>query len=293
MASIPAPRWLLVGLAALATPAAAQQSGPDIVIDGERDDRSPFDIARARARAISHATGGQLARFNEPVCAASVNLPEAYNRRIVARIAAVAREAGIAVAPPGCRVNVTVIAVESGQRTLQALYKVRPALFAAIGDGERKRLLADPGPVHVVTFTELRGRDGSRLGGGRPSSAGPAGTTFAELPTLLVESASILNPATRQDIGGALVLIDQAALVGKTLGQIADYAAMRALARTRPANADGDTILSLFDAGATPPPALTAFDRAYLAGLYRGPATRSAGTQVGTIARGIVASGSR
>jgi hypothetical protein len=46
------------------------------------------------------------------------------------------------------------------------------------------------------------------------------------------------------------VLFDRAAVSGKTLVQLADYATMRGIARTRPAESDGqplDTILTLFD----------------------------------------------
>jgi hypothetical protein len=79
----------------------------------------------------------------------------------------------------------------------------------------------------------------------------------------------------REDIVGVLVLFDRDDVRGMTLVQLADYATMRGLARTRPVDAAGaalDTILALFDASAEPPAELTAFDGAYLGALYRGPA---------------------
>jgi hypothetical protein len=55
--------------------------------------------------------------------------------------------------------------------------------------------------------------------------------------------------ASRIDITASVVIIDLAAMDGMPVAQAADYAAMRALARTRPATRDSaaSTILSLFD----------------------------------------------
>ena len=83
--------------------------------------------------------------------------------------------------------------------------------------------------------------------------------------------------ATREDIEFVVVLFDLEKMKGKTLVQLADYATMRGLARTRPvegAENSGDqameTILALFDPGSPPPAEMTEFDRAYLAALYDG-----------------------
>ena len=76
-----------------------------------------------------------------------------------------------------------------------------------------------------------------------------------------------------QAITWVLVLFDRGDVRDKTLLQLADYATMRGLTRTRPVDADGvplDTILALFDTSAEPPAQLTAFDGAYLGAIYRG-----------------------
>jgi len=80
-----------------------------------------------------------------------------------------------------------------------------------------------------------------------------------------------------------LVLFDRDDVRGMTLAQLADYATMRGLARTRPVDGDGqvlDTILALFDQDATPPDELTAFDSAYLGALYAGRANETGLTKV-------------
>ena len=80
------------------------------------------------------------------------------------------------------------------------------------------------------------------------------------------------------------------------MNQLADYAAMRTLARTRPADGTGheagegsDTILTLFAPGdpAGRPRGLTTFDAGYLEALYHGPATEPAMAKTRQIARAI------
>jgi hypothetical protein len=73
------------------------------------------------------------------------------------------------------------------------------------------------------------------------------------------------------------VLIDQAALPGRTPEQLADYATLRLLAPTGEFAADwaraSDTILSLFATPADAPAQMTRADRAYLRSLYSLPRT--------------------
>jgi hypothetical protein len=270
---------LLLGAAPIP---AQQRGGQDIVVTGERE-KARKEAVRALTRSVSAESEGQVARLSEPVCADSIGFDAPYGQMVVDRIVRAAREAGVAVDKPGCRPNLTVMMVESGQRELQALYKARPGLFGFVPPAERKRLLADEGPVHVVTLTETRDRDGETPHWTAANMAG-GGTTTRQLE---VHSVSIINPSTRQDIGGSLVLIDRGAAIGKTLRQLSDYAAMRLLARTREAEPSDSTILTLFAPGASPPPELTGFDRAYLKALYQGPATRAYLNQVGSIAQSI------
>jgi hypothetical protein len=85
-------------------------------------------------------------------------------------------------------------------------------------------------------------------------------------------------------------VIETGATFGKSLTQIADYAALRGLAMVTPGELDGseDTILALFEPGSQAAPAeLTEFDRAYLKGLYRAPPRRWARSQVRYMADAI------
>ena len=270
-----------VALAAVTTPLAAQQSAApqdrsdasseDIIVVGRSLPESRAEVRTLTAK-VSIQSDGQLARFEQPVCAAASGLPAQYSAIVARRIMAVARSVGAPVAGPGCEPNITVFFVESGHAVLEGIRDKNVAALSAIGKVERERLFAETGPVRVLTVTQLKSRDGD-----------VAGTTVQgiapgkeHVPILEVRSASIINLPTRQDINGVLVLIDIPATMGKSLGQIGSYAAMRTLARTREADAGAGsaTILSLFD-DANAPGELTAFDHNYLAALYKGPATQS------------------
>jgi hypothetical protein len=145
--------------------------------------------------------------------------------------------------------------VDDGQATIRDIEHERYWLFNDMPRHELRELLGEEGPVHVWTATTLRTRDGMPAGSGQWMAS------------------SRIYLAMREDIVWVLVLFDRDDARGKTLLQLADYATMRGLARTRPVEADGqpmDTILALFDAGSAPPAEMTAFDRAYLGAIYDG-----------------------
>ncbi|WP_375397439.1 hypothetical protein [uncultured Sphingomonas sp.] len=254
-----------------------------IVVTGTRDGEQKS--IRKQTRSVAVAVEGQVARFAGTICADSIGLPPDLNKIVADRIAADAIAAGIPVGKPGCQANVIVAMVPDGRAALRVLIRNQPQLFIGFDRETLKKLLADTGPAHVMTLTTLRSRDGKSLSIALPGM--PNGFK-GDAPFLQVDNASILGPPTRQVIGGALVLLDQPALTGKTLRQIADYAAMRTLAMTRepPATPAGETILTLFGGGPAPSE-ITGFDLSYLKSLYRGPPTRSYSSAVGEMARDI------
>ncbi|NWM10645.1 hypothetical protein GY642_25305, partial [Escherichia coli] len=88
----------------------------------------------------------------------------------------------------------------------------------------------------------------------------------------------------------SIIVLEADALLGKTLTQISDYIAMRTLAGARPPRdgVEANTILTLFDPQAAPPPAMTGIDRSFLTGLYKMRPNGTSVTQMGTISRQIV-----
>ena len=287
---------LFLALALLGSPAQAraqgqattvEQTSPTVVVTGRRT---------SRAKALRHMTslvtpvvdaGQPLARFQAPVCPEVGGFTAELNRAFADRIRADARLAGLEASGTGCSPNLTVLIVPDGQAVVRELHRTRSAVFGQLDPVTIRRLAAQPGPAHLWTVTEVRSRDGDRIRGGGGGSD--------DIGVLNVRNASILQAVTRTDVNGTVLLLDQPATVGKTINQLADYAAMRTIAQTRPVGgaASEPTILTLFDNGAVPPRALTTFDTAYLQARYHGSAEYRPITQVGIMNRAINKSVSR
>ena len=156
-----------------------------------------------------------------------------------------------------------------------------PQLFEGVETSDINHLVTTEAPVRSWTATAVVNEDGQRMGA--PTSGDPG-----DPPTLTVKTASFVNPSSQRIIDASALVIDAAAVPGKTALQIADYVAMRTFARTRPMTGDADTILTLFDpAGSRPPPGLTETDADYLRALYATPGNRDGSYQTARIARAV------
>lgn len=274
-----------VAAAMLVVPGAAfAQSEPsqDIVVTGNVP--PPAEEVRRYVASISTSVEGQLARFHEPVCPDMVGLQPKYAAMVVARFRRVAREAGIPVGADDCRPNVLLVVAPDGAKFVEGLRKLAPGAFVGIGAQEMRRLLRPGDAVRMWRVSEVQNEDGRPMSGGLESASMRGYTN-----TLLVRSASILNSSTQQATHNSVIVFEDAATLGKSLRQLADYAALRTLAGARPPSRelDADTILALFDAG-TPPASLTAVDLAYLREVYRVKANQPGTTQRNSVSRGIV-----
>ncbi len=276
--------FLLWGAAASAQSIPAAQSRPEpsdeaIIVVG----RDLPDIVKLRklTREITpiQSADQPIARFADPICVITSGLPKPYLLQVADRMLADATEAGIRLAGEQCKPNIAVFFVDDSRAELVRLQSGRSTIVGGISPADLRALLADRGPVHVVSNSAIRGQDGSPIYIGSETG----------LPTLSLTHASRIIVPVRRDIMSTVVLIDRAALKGLTTIQIADYTAMRAFAMVRPANATGgDTILTLFASGATTHPTeLTGFDRAYLKALYAGAANQRPNAKVADMARRI------
>lgn len=277
---------LLVGQTGAAVPAAKGQEprADDIVVTA----RKPLEAESARkfVREMSVVTDGQLAKYKSPVCPVAIGFTPETAATIEARIRRVATAIGGDVAKPGCTGNVLVFATPDGAKFVQTVRAKYPVIMRGLQPYEIRRLIDRPGPVRAWNITALENEDGRRPGGGPEVEEGKE-------RVLEVRSASIINPTTRQVIDSAAVVIDDAALPGKSAIQVADYVAMRTLARTRVVESPSlDTIMGLFSGeGTRAPPSLTEADLAYMKGLYRAAGNQTSRAQVGQIARRVVRDG--
>lgn len=264
---------LLAGLACLAAPfaSARAQDGAetdDIVVTGQTETPpSKRDVSR-QARAITRPQNVYdlpLARFEDRLCPGVMGLKTDYALMMVDRIRQHAERLDLWMADDdgSCAANFIVAFVKDGQGQLTELERERGYLFQSLPRHEREALLAEDGPARVWTTTATRTRDGMPISRRESLTDPPV--------TQMWMAHSKIYLATREDITRVVVVFDLDQVRGKSLVQLADYATMRGLARTRPVDGDGqpmDTILALFDEDAAPPAEMTEFDRAYLAAVY-------------------------
>ncbi len=272
------------------TPPAPQPApGQDIVVTG-RPAIAPQQ-ARRFVRDIATPVGNQMPRFRDPVCPAVFGLAQNLDDAIARRIRGLAARSGARVASGKCVPNVVVIVASNADALVKGVRRKLPSLFAGLDTAELRRAMRE-GPVHVWNTTVVLNENGQAA---QVSDSGGGG--FAPgTPILEVQSASIIDLPTQVATVQSMIVIDAGALLGKSLMQIADYVTMRTLAAARPPSSNetpGETILTLFDPGATPPPEATLLDTSYLEGLYHSRPTERALTQMGDISRKLVKDSAR
>ena len=258
---------LLAG-AALAAPASAQ-SDPRGFVD-----------------AVTLQVEDQAARFHVPICAASYGLPAGYGEAVVARIRDVAHAAGADLnSDRRCQPNLIVMVANDSHEVSEVLRRARPDIYDGLNSIDIERVLATPGPVRAWQSSEpVRAEGGGAYDTRDNFLSQDVHLHNGNMP------ASLLRSTTRRDLRLSVVVFDVDAIDGMTLRQIADHAALRGLAPTRPpARPIGATILALFDrTGARDGPAeLTGLDLAYLRALYRDDGASKGSVQRAALARRI------
>ncbi len=249
---------LLLTIAAAAT---LQATSPEdtIVVTGRK---ALNDVQAQKAvNAISSSSELQMARYHEPLCPLVTGMPREAASLVESQIRDLAKQVGAKTAAANCAANLIVMVAGDGQAMFSDIRRNRPEWLNGLAPGEIAAIGQKSGPVRAWSATSIRSEDGVML---TPSKDGSAPAT------LRVQSASILKQPTRQQLDGSVIIIDREALNGRTLGEVAHFAAMRGLAMTRtPKEGEVNTVLSMF-ATTSAPRAMTTFDLAYLRSLYAG-----------------------
>lgn len=191
----------------------------------------------------------QLARFEQRVCPGVIGLPPEHAQVINDRIAEAALRVDLSVGRPGCFPNVLVIATDDSDRLARELMGEHRLTFKHHVNGQERgsELLAEFGrPGRLVRWWHM-------------TELTPAGTLNSRL-----------RAAVRTDIYRSIIIIDTARIGAVSVPALGDYVAMTALARLSPdADTSGaDTVLNLFGHPRGTVAGLTAWDVAYLQGLY-------------------------
>ena len=256
-------------LAQATEPARGTEPDTTIIVDGKRLTRD--EVAR-QARDVTQSTSlrhAPLPRFEgDRLCPGVIGLKADFASLVIDRVRANAERFDLWLTEDDgtCQPNFIVAFVDDGQDVLQRINDRWYWLFVDMPRHERIELLADDGPVHVWTTMRTRTAGGMNL---------PTDQYGRQVRAMSSGGVARTSIPVREDIVGVLLLFDRDDVRDMTLVQLADYATMRGLARTRPVDGDGqpmDTILALFDQDATPPTEMTAFDTAYLGALYAGQA---------------------
>jgi hypothetical protein len=253
-------------------------SGPTIVVTGKppQTEAKTLEAVRRVARRVD----GQLARFKEPVCPRVTGFQSQYEALVAKRIRAVAEAVGAGAGEEGCVTNLYVVVVDDGRGFVAELHRQHPEALAGLSKRDFAALTNDEGAARSWTATAQINSLGATVGRPSPTAGGGAvkytfgGSSmyFGDVNVMRVYESSNIDPSVQQAIVSAWIVLETRATFGKSLTQLADYAALRGLAMVRPAELDGseDTILALFEPGSEAAPAkLTEFDRAYLKSLYR------------------------
>lgn len=266
---------LLFGLFAIGPTIVAAQTKPadpdDIVIRARTE--AERKAIQTYVTTISVRSESQLSRFHDPICPVVIGFDRPYAAIVEKRILEVARAAGAPVPKKAkCGANLLVIMAEDGSALVKDIRANRSDWLGGLFPTEVDALIA-PAPARAWSVTSIRNEDGGRQSGS----------------VLTVMAASIIKQPTRQDMEVSFVIIDKAPSMGMTLRQVADYAAMRGLVRTRPPAPGGaiDTILTAFDPSAPRVRELTATDSAYLRALYASDGTMTAAGERKAITRRI------
>jgi hypothetical protein len=285
--------WLAGAALGLAAAAAAQDvpQKPDddeIVVTGSEEDldRQIRDFVGALTQAPPR---GQLSRFERKVCPAVVGLPPAQKAAIAARLRRVAAAVGMRVGGASCTPNMLLIVTSDKRAFIEALERKYSYYFGDMSPGAVRRIARGPGPAAAWQI------DGAPLDseGVEMGQGGEASLPGAEYHVnRTTKMPSRVAAAGRPQFQAAAVVVEQRALDGLTTLQLADYAAMRAFARTDPARLPDKgpaTILKILDApmGSSVPLTLTTWDLAFLKGLYASTDNLYAASQRSEIRRRI------
>lgn len=256
-------RAVLVLALACTAPALAQEPPPaaspsDVLVTGTPDREQEIEDF-VQALTPGPVTG--LARFEEAICPNVLGLSGPLKEAVLNRMRQVSEAAGLSVAEGDCRPNVLLMVTRDKRALIEALAGRYPHFFGDDRENGARAVARQPGPAsawHAEIVVNAGGHALPMRGGFYLNQTGLVGGRI-KIPTRSVFIA-------------AAVVVERQALEGLSAIQLADYALMRALARTEPERltaASPPSILSVLEApmGSEIPLTLTRWDLGFLRGL--------------------------
>jgi len=244
---------------------------PQVTIEAERHalrERLTRFVRTMTSRVSSYES---LARWGVEVCPAVTGLPAPQGEFILQRISTIAHSARVPLGARDCKPNLSVIVTSEPSRLVKDTWSRNSSRFLDLSGRpatatERRQFIDDPRPVRAWYGAELVGALGNELRYYDLSREGhePKLNTLPTMSRIRIDDVPTIR--------SALVVVDRGHITGLTIGAVADYVAMVALAEV---NLQGDyssaeSILNLFT---TPEKGqsisqLSAWDAAFLKALY-------------------------
>ena len=267
---------LTLGVAPLAA-----QSQQQIVVKGT----PPVELhrrAKVFVNSVAHPVLGQLPRVTDPICPDVIGIAGPQKKIATDRIRAVAAGIGAPVSTEAaCVPNLMLIIVPNGSALVDTMRKTNSRWLTGLSREEINNLVRSTGPVRFWSAIGTVNEDN------QAAMPDPSGR---DRPVLRVSSGSSTRSVTKPNVMASTVIVDAAAASGKSVEQLADYAAMRALAYARGApGSQVPSILNLFDSAALAEPRLSAADVAYLRSLYSASGLYQSGSDMARITDAVAA----
>jgi len=263
----------------VASAAAAQVSTDQetIVVTGQRAE----EVARSFVGAASAppARADQLARWDRKICAGVAGIGASQAQFLVDRISRRAFDVGLRPGAPGCQANVLVVFTREPNQFAAAMQNRQREFLGDVHAGLENTstrgaaalddFIATTRPVRWWHVSRRTTADGQRVRETPPIVSLDPAIPGTRPPVVRVRATHVAS-TTRQDFRNVLIVVDAGQVAGVSVNALSDYIAMATLAQLNP-SADltpFDTILNLFEPNTHHQEQMTAWDIAYLEGLY-------------------------
>jgi hypothetical protein len=266
---------LALALAAASAPPASIEASPQsdaIVIQGVRDTRSRATQYVDDILPVGFDT--QFGRYQDPICAKTIGLPEPLQQEVLDRIRKVATAAKIDIGKAGCSPNLLLVVIADKKAIIDGMRKERQSYLYGVGRSQQVRLASSSKPYAAWQIKDVIGASGEPL----TVDGDGIARLFTSTPL------SRLRGTTKPRTLGALVIVETRALRNVSTRQLADFALVRGLMPADQSDKDppSSSVLSLFNAGVTAesgPQSLTWWDLAFLKSLRLVPDDEYASVQ--------------
>lgn len=240
-------------------------------------------VASFVGRVAQIATQGQLSRRTSAFCPKVLGLEDRYQPMVLSKVREAAAAAGLNEQPAGCQTDLTIIFTTDGDRLLNALRVKRPTIFAQQEPTKNRELFNSGRAIRWWYSNAPKDQNGAQAA---DAQAMTVGNSVDSMNSVTVYSSSLITTNITVNLSSNVVVIDVAKAEGYPLDAVASYAAMVSFAQVTGGRNDtlaaAPSVLGMFARTGPRKEALrdlTAWDRAYLHGLYKIEPNRPFSTQ--------------